>query len=91
MIVYIHHGDEKGQRRGLCGHIMASFDLHIVVLDAVTRAMEMMTVLRKDLVLFVTGSLKLKRKCLLHPHIKYVKKRNGCFSFSGSSNSHCFC
>ena len=21
-------GDKKGQRRGLCGHIMASFDLH---------------------------------------------------------------
>ena len=21
-------GDKKGQRRGLCGHVMASFDLH---------------------------------------------------------------
>ena len=21
-------GDKKGQRRGVCGHIMASFDLH---------------------------------------------------------------
>ena len=34
-----------------------------VVPGAVTRAFEMMTVLRKDLVLFVTGSLKPRRTC----------------------------
>ena len=72
-------GDKKGQRRGLCGHIMASFDLHKRCARCRDKNIGDDDCVEKRPVLFVMGSLKFKRKYLPHPHIRYVKTRNWVF------------
>ena len=61
-------GDKKGQRRGLCGHIMASFDLH-------KRKWGMMTVLRTDRVPFVMVLQIYRKRCYPPPLTSCARKK----------------
>ena len=67
-------GNKRGQRRGSCGHIMASFDLHEKCARCREKVLGMMTVLGISPVPFATTLWKFKRKCWPPPRIEYVKK-----------------
>ena len=69
-------GDKKGQRRGLCGHIMPSFDLHQRCARCRERKMGDDDCVEDRPCTICDGFTDLEKEMHAIPCINYVKRRS---------------
>ena len=68
-------GDKKGQRRRLCGHIMASFDLHKRCARCRDKKLGDDECVENRLCTICDGFVELQKEILATPHLQTAQRK----------------